>query len=623
MGARRQLLAALAVALGVFALYRATLLPGVDFGDTGSFQTTAGSPFVTPRDGYPLYFAIARVFLHFHPIEPAHAVNLLSAIEGGLACGLLVLAAAELTGSLAAALAAALLFGGSYTFWSQSVIAEVYALHACFVALMIGLALRWARRPAFATLALLFAVYALGFGNHLSMILLAPGLIVFLLLSAPGGWRTMFGPRVVGVALVCAVLGALQYWWNMRALWMLPFPPVSWWDALQRFWFDVTKTDWRATMVLEVPRGVLGDYLAMYGFDLRQQFGWVVPGIAIVGLVRLFATRWRVALFLLLLWAVNAAFAFGYNVGDTHVFYLPSNLVVALLAGSGVVAVGRIAGEPELAAAMLAAYAGVRMYRDFPALDRSADFRPLEVLESLAAGADDSHAVLLTNQNWQVENGLSYFRKAVQPKVAGNRIDDVVLYLPQLVDDNRAIGRRVLLTGQALSTATGAYGSLLTVGADPSGAGPSISAVVARLPRGVRYVLCLLKPTRDNVMNWQDVGSALQALTGNPVPIPKNDYVAIAGFTGRRPLLVAGADRPFEERVLLDGADVDIRMESWLSADTIRRMGFGHVIVNRRHTLIVERGVSFVAFDGGGSPVGSYFGANIFARADRAVVSLR
>ena len=38
-------------------------------------------------------------------------------------------------------------------------------------------------------------------------------------------------------------------------------------------------------------------------------------------------------------------------------------------------------------------------------------------------------------------------------------------------------------------------------------------------------------------------------------------------------------------------------MESWLASDTIRRMGFGHVIAARQHTLIVERGVSFAAFD--------------------------
>ena len=42
---------------------------------------------------------------------------------------------------------------------------------------------------------------------------------------------------------------------------------------------------------------------------------------------------------------------------------------------------------------------------------------------------------------------------------------------------------------------------------------------------------------------------------------------------------------------------VEVRMESWLAADTIRRMGFGHVVAGRHHTLIVERGVSFAAFD--------------------------
>src|SRR5712691_1178276 len=126
---RRGLLAALAVALAAFTLYRATLLPGVDFGDTGSFQTMVGSPLITPRDGYPLYFAIGSLSLWLTGAEPAHALNLASAIEAAVACGLIVLVGAELSGSVAAAIAAALLFAVSYTFWSQAVIAEVYALH--------------------------------------------------------------------------------------------------------------------------------------------------------------------------------------------------------------------------------------------------------------------------------------------------------------------------------------------------------------------------------------------------------------------------------------------------------------------------------------------------------------
>src|SRR5215211_7293717 len=115
---RRASLAALLIAAAAFALYRSTLLPGFDFGDTGSFQTMVGSPFITPRDGYPLYFALGGIFLQLTGSEPAFALNLASATMGAIACGLVVLVSVELSGSIAAAIAAALLFACSYTFWS-------------------------------------------------------------------------------------------------------------------------------------------------------------------------------------------------------------------------------------------------------------------------------------------------------------------------------------------------------------------------------------------------------------------------------------------------------------------------------------------------------------------------
>src|SRR5262249_53260124 len=135
------LVAAALVASIAFALYRATLLPGFDFGDTGSFQTIVDEPRLTPRDAYPLYFAIGKVFVRATRLDPARALNLASAVEGALAAGLIVLAGAELSGAILAGAAAGLLFATSYTFWSQATIAEVYALHAIFVSLTLLLLL--------------------------------------------------------------------------------------------------------------------------------------------------------------------------------------------------------------------------------------------------------------------------------------------------------------------------------------------------------------------------------------------------------------------------------------------------------------------------------------------------
>jgi transmembrane protein TMEM260 (protein O-mannosyltransferase) len=620
---RRASIPAIAIAGAAFALYHATLLPGVDFGDTGSFQTIAGSWLVTPRNGYPLYFALADTVLWLTRSEPAHALNLASAIEAALACGLVVLTAAELSGSALAGAAAAMLLAVSYTFWSQAIIAEVYALHLAFVAGTVLLALRWADRPTMARLFAFFAAYALGFGNHLSMILLAPGFTLFLLLSAPAGWRSMFAPRIVAIAVACALAGALQYGWNVHTLWLLPDPPDGIVEALRRFWFDVTKTDWRDTMVLNVPRSLLSDHAAMYWFDVRQQFGVVGPVIALAGLLGLAARNWRRGTLIASLFAVNLAFAYSYNVGDAHVFYLPSHLFVALLAASAIAMTARFhrAAVP-VASALLAAYAIVRGYVDFPALDRSRDTRPATVLAGLTSGLDDRRSILLADLNWQVQNGLSYFASVTRPEVAWTRMPDVLLYAPALIADNEAIGREVALTERARAEVQAAYGPLLRVDPDRRVAVPSVSEAARGLAPGTRYVVTVLRPSRDLALDRDELARLLRTLTGTSVVLPDADYAAVAGVTGQAPQLTVQSMRPFRQRLRIDQTDVQIRMDSWLASDTIRRMGFGHVIAARQHTLIVERGVSLAAFDAGGRPVRTAYSSNIFAPQPRYLVSI-
>ncbi len=608
-----------------FALYRATLLPGFDFGDTGSFQTTVGSPIITTRDGYPLYFAIGGAALWIHGGDPAHVLNLVSAIEASVAVGLFVLVAFELCGSVAASAAGALLFATSYTFWSQSIIADVYALHLTFVLLTAWVLLRWQRRPSTTALALFFACYALGFGNHLSMVLLLPAYTLFLLVSAPGGWKTMVRARIVVMATAIAAAGALQYVWNIRTLWIGPQPPASFWSGLQTFWFDVTKSDWRDTMVLRVPESMLRDHLSMYWFDLTQQFGRIVPLLAVVGAVLLWRRDWRRALLLVAAYAVNVAFAFSYNVGDAHVFYLPSHLIVALLA-TAAIGLSRVSIPRPMAlgaAALLAAYAAGRGYRDYPALDRSADRRPSAVIASLTRGIDDRHSILIADLNWQIANGLSYYAKVVRPEVAVARMPEVIAYAPALVQDNDAAGRRVFLTDRANRELAAAYGPLLPSAPDPAPDDEPLAAQVQRLDPGTRYVLCVLRPSRDLALDSGDVAAAVRILTGGAATLPAGDYAAIAGRVGSPPILDVGCERPFSTSLDVGGVATEVRMESWLASDTIRRMGFGHVIADRRHTLIVERGVSFVAFDEGGQPLSSVYAANLFAPQRRYVVTPR
>jgi hypothetical protein len=212
---RAQLIPGVLVALVAFVLYLSTLLQGFDFGDTAAFQDAGGSIEASPRQGYPLYFALGNLIVWTVGGEPAFGMNVASALAGAAACGLLVVLVGMVTGSLSAGIFGGLLLAGSYTFWSQSVIAEVYALHVLLVTGTLAALLWWSRHPGSTRrLTVVFAVYALGFGNHLMMVLLAPTLVIGIALLAPDGPRTLLRPRVVALAALMAALGSLQYLWN-------------------------------------------------------------------------------------------------------------------------------------------------------------------------------------------------------------------------------------------------------------------------------------------------------------------------------------------------------------------------------------------------------------------------
>jgi hypothetical protein len=615
--------AAVVVATLTFAIFRSTMMPGVELGDSASFQVMVGSPVITPRDAYPLYFAIGDVIHWLTGAAPADALNLASVIEGALACGLVTLVAIELSGGVLAGAVGALMFAGSYTFWSQSTIAEVYALHILLVALTLWLLLRWADDPTTTRLTAFFAAYAVSFGNHLTMILLAPGYALFLLAESPGGWRSIVRPRHILLAAICAAGGAAQYVWNLSALWLEPAPPATWRDALATFWFDVTKADWRDTMVLNVPGEMAAERLRMYAFDASQQFGWFGLALAFLGTISLAGATPRRAVLLLTTYGTTALFALAYNVGDSHVFFLPSHLMLALLASVGLAALGRlVASQPAVVAIGLTIVAA-RIYRDYPALDRSEDRRPTQVLEALTAGLDDRRSILISDLNWQLQNGLNYFVHFDRPEVAVAVLPEVAAHATVLIRDNLAIGRDIVATDRAMALLGAAHGPLLNARADQRVARQSLRDVVRELRPGTRYVLCYIRPSREFVVDESALAESLEILAGRRLDsFARHDFSAMAGIVGLEPRLVSGSNRPFRERTSLDGVPVEIRMESWLVFDMIRRMGFGQVVAGRSHALIVERGLSFAAFDATGQPIRTAYDANIFMPQSRYLITM-
>ena len=470
--------------------------------------------------------------------------------------------AAELAAATLAGVATGLFLAFSYTFWSQAITAEVYTLHLLITGAALLALLEWEKRPTVARLALFYAVYALGFGNHLSMILLLPGFVLFLLMNRRPGQGDPLAPRMIVMAIVIAMAGALQYVWNFRALWWELVPPESLRAALAKFWFDVTKADWRETLVMSVSEAGLRSRPAMYWWDLRQQFG--EPGIvlAVIGFGYLLA-RWpRRAFVLFVLYLTALTFAWTYNVGDPYIFFLPSHYVVALCAGAGVAALMWLArsfttekrvlcgnGLAGVIGVVCLIYPAWRGYDSFPALDRSWDTRAVQIFERLTSPPNSQQSFCGTpvfglDANWQVQNAAEYYMARHKPGIAWFTTNGLEWLTPgndgafaRFVDDNYGddrdgaadghAARHMIFTADVLRNVRRVDPTALPpLREDPS---PSLADAVSHLEKTGVYALAVLRPDSEFPIDRTEFQLAWTALTGDAALPALEDYSVFIG----------------------------------------------------------------------------------------------
>jgi hypothetical protein len=612
------LVAACLVATIAFSVYARTLLPGVDLGDTGGFQAAVLWPEASARRAYPLYFGLATPFTQFlSSANPARGLNLFSALWAAVATGLLAGFVARLTGFTLGGIAAGLLLAFSYTFWTQAVIAEVYSLHLALILCCLLALLAWSKRPTTARLAVFFAVFALGFGNHLSMILLFVPSVVFLFQVHPRP-RALLSPRVVALAIGIAAIGAMQYAQNFWYVWNSIEAPGEWSDRVAAFWMDVTKSDWRGEMVLGVHPSQLWDRAQMWLWDARQQFGAIGLLIAVGGGFRVWAVSRAWAVFVWLAYACSTLFALTYNVGDTHVFLLPGHLFTALAAGIALTPPRGLSSHPNSSlrsrhalllatAAAAVMYAGWRAWETWPAVDRHSDHRADAFLARLTQDIDETRALLVSKMDWQLENSLLYSSRWERPGLAWVYLSEVLPHFPFLVRDNLREDRDVVLTAQAAAEVRSSYGDVFGMVQDQPD-GSSLAALAERIPRGAPYVLTWLVPApTEGTRAHAEINAGLGVLAKGSAPARAAvGYEVWAGIAGEVPAYHRSSSRPFIETVNVAGEMFTVRMDAWLPQDTFRRGGFGHVLHGREHALWIERGVSLMWLSRTGDPAQAY-----------------
>ena len=329
---RRGVTSDVALLAGSLALYLGTLAPTVYTFDSAELAAGAYALGIVHATGYPLYLLLAKAFMLMVPWgDMAYRANLFSALCAALSLVLLRRVMVALTGSPGAALAAAAALGASFPFWSQAVVAEVYTLHMLLVAGMLWFLLAWRASGRPRHLIGLALVFGLSLGNHMSAVLLAPGLALFL-------WRERghhpIPPAVLGLACGAAALGPLTYLY--LPLRYAAGPALNYAETLG---VDLRTADGVAWMV----RGAMFSHV-MFGYRVLElpaevfRFGALVwrtflgagPALAVLGLVTQWGRDRTAAAALGLMGGGTAVFYVCYRVPDKDTMFLVPLLVVSV-----------------------------------------------------------------------------------------------------------------------------------------------------------------------------------------------------------------------------------------------------------------------------------------------------
>ena len=308
-------------------------------GDSGDLLTAIAVLGIPHPSGYPLYVLVGKAWtLLFFFLPPPWALSLFSAACAAAASGALYRIGREQSLGPIPSLFSALLFAFGPSLWGEANVQRVYALNALVLALATLFAFRWRRSGRFASLGTAFFLCGLGAANHLYMAVFGAALALFAAVSEPALLRR---PLQILTCAGLAALGLLPYLYlPLRAQ---ARPLLSWGDPRTAggvLRVVLREGFWERRFLQDASDigTILLDDLRSFGTETA----WVGAVFALIGIVLARRRGWPVLLPLLAMAGNFASMAVHGSRTDLfvwHRYYVPSYLMIAVLAGWGCQAV--------------------------------------------------------------------------------------------------------------------------------------------------------------------------------------------------------------------------------------------------------------------------------------------
>lgn len=276
-----------------FIIYIWTIAPSVSFWDCGEYIATSYILGVPHPPGSPLQVLIRRIFTLI-PIgnEIAFRSNLFSVLVSSLTAAFLYLSIYEIISRFrrpstmiekvmthASGVVGAMIASFSFTVWHNAVESESYAPATFLLVFSLWLTLTWAKRRKRKYLLLIGYIFGISVGIHLTPLLAAPGVLIFVLLIRPDIIKDV---KFILIIILLFFMGTTTYGYlvirarqNPSINEAAPTNTQKLWDVVTRKQYGPTKILPRQTQVQTRMRVIpaFGEQLKVYFKYLSWQWG--------------------------------------------------------------------------------------------------------------------------------------------------------------------------------------------------------------------------------------------------------------------------------------------------------------------------------------------------------------
>lgn len=308
----------------LFVLYLKTILPSVDFWDTGEFQTIGYTFDISHPTGYPSYIILLKFFTNIFPFgNIAFRANFLSLILSILGLVFLSKTIKLITKNQTISLLAPIVLGTTRTLWLISIKADPHIFHFFLFSLFIYISILIIKEGKNNLLTILGLVVGVSLGNHLLSLFWIPSFIFIIFSSKTSKKERLLSTSFLFLSLLLYAIIPIIY--KIKGAYTIDYDLTSF-NNLKKYILGLDFSPQKSLVLSH--QSLLNLIKAL--IIIKEELTKVTFYISIIG-IPAFLLKEKISYSVLVMFVLNIFFSANYSNAAIERYFITNNTILILI----------------------------------------------------------------------------------------------------------------------------------------------------------------------------------------------------------------------------------------------------------------------------------------------------